>query len=95
MHGSGTWILRQQIEGKGEQDLSELRNMHAQVYAELSKNSRVLHKEGCWESASWDVFPMRNTTQLWRCGPRAVPVPMASALSPDAVQSYMEQWVNL
>ncbi len=97
MHGSGTWILRQQIGGKGEQDLLELRNMHAQVYAELPKKSRVLHKEGCWESASWDVFPMRNTTQIWRCGLRAVPVPspMASALSPDAVQSYMEQWVNL
>ena len=97
MHGSGTWILRQQIGGKGEQDLFELRNMHAQVYAELPKNSRVLHKEGCWESASWDVFPMRNTTQIWRCGPRAVPVPspMASALLPDAVQSYMEQLVNL
>jgi hypothetical protein len=77
--------------------------MHAQVYAEyaqaaqLPKKSRVLHKEGCWESASWDVFPMRNTTQLWRCGPRAVPVPgpMASALSPDEVQSYMEQWINM
>ena len=48
MHGPGTWILRQQIEGKVEQDLfdSELRNMHAQVYAELPKKSRVLHKEG-------------------------------------------------
>jgi hypothetical protein len=45
MHGSGTWILRQQIGGKGEQDLSELRNMHAQVYAELPKKSRVLHKD--------------------------------------------------
>jgi hypothetical protein len=96
MHGPGTWILRQQVGGEGEQDLSELRNMHAQVYAQLPKK-RVLHIEGCWESASWDVIPMRNTTQLWRCGPRAVPVAgsMANALSPDAVQSYMEQWVHL
>ena len=52
MHGPGTWILRQQVGGEGEQDLSELRNMHAQVYAELPKKSKVLHKEVCWESAS-------------------------------------------
>ena len=40
---------------------------------------------------------MRNVTQLWICGPRAVPVPgpMASAPSPYEVQSYLEQWVNM
>ncbi len=92
MHGPGTWILRQQVGGEGEQDLTELRNMHAQMYAELPKKSRVLHKEGCWERALLDVFPTRNVTQLWRCCPHAVPVPspMASAPSPDEVQSYLE-----
>ncbi len=97
MHGPGTWILRQQVGGEGEQDLTELCNMQAQMYAELPKKSRGLHREGCWERASWDVFPTRNTTQLWRCGPYAVPVPgpMASAPSPDEVQSYLELWVNM
>ncbi len=97
MHGPGTWILRQQVVGEEEQDLTELRNMHAQMYAELPKKSKVLHKEGCWERVSWDVFPTCSATQLWRCSPRAVPVPnqMASTLSPDEVQSYMEQSVNM
>ncbi len=31
------WILRQKEGGEGEQDLTELRNMHAQMYAELPK----------------------------------------------------------
>jgi hypothetical protein len=35
MHGPGFWILKQQVWDEGEQDLTELRNMHAQMYAEL------------------------------------------------------------
>ncbi len=42
MHGPGTWILQQQVGGKGGQDLTEFRNMHAQIYAELPKKSRPL-----------------------------------------------------
>ena len=47
LHGPGAWILRQQVGGEGEQDLTELRSMRAQMYAELPKKSRVLHQEGC------------------------------------------------
>jgi hypothetical protein len=36
---------------------------------ELSKKSMVLHWEGCWQTASWDVFPNGNTTQLWKITP--------------------------
>ena len=50
-HGPGR-ILRQQAGGAGEQDLNELRGMCAQMYAELPKRSRVVHKDGCWEQAS-------------------------------------------
>ncbi len=91
--------MQQQVGGEleEEQDLTELRNMHAQMWAELPKKSRVPYNEECWERASWDVFPTRNITQLWRRSPSVVPVlsQMASALSPDEVQSYLEQWVNM
>jgi hypothetical protein len=56
--------------------------MQAKLYAELPKKTRVLHKEGCWEQASWDVFPTRNITQLWK-GPGVVPVP-TQVVSPFA-----------
>ena len=97
LHEPGTWILRRQTGGAGEQDLHELRRMCAHMYAELPKGSRVLHKEGCWEQASWDVFPTRTLTQLWRSGPRAGSVPsrVGSALPPEAVQSHIEKWDNL
>jgi hypothetical protein len=95
LHGPGTWILRQQAGGVWEQDLHELRSMRAQMYAELPKRSRVLHKEGCWEQASWDVS--RTITQLRRsclCG-GSVPSQVVNAPSPDEVQSYIEKWDNL
>ena len=97
LHVPGTWILRQQAGGAGGQNLHELRSMHAQMYAELPKRSRVLHKEGCWEHASWDVFPTRTITKLWRsclCG-GSVPSQVVNALSPDEVQSHIEKWDNL
>ena len=47
LHVPGTWILRQQAGGEGEQDLTELRGMRAQMYAELPKGSSFLHKDGC------------------------------------------------
>ena len=48
LHGPGTWIpsLQQQAGGEGEQDLTELCGMRAQLYVELPKKSRVLHKDG-------------------------------------------------
>ena len=63
----------------------------------LPKRNRVLHKDGCWEQASWDVFPTRNITQLWRSGPcvGSVPSRVVSAPPPDEVQSYIEKWDNL
>ena len=97
LHEPGTWILRRQVGGAGEQDLHELRRMRAHMHAELPKGSRVLHKEGCWEQASWDVFPTRTLTQLWRSGPCAGSVPsrVVSAQPPEAVQSHIEKWDNL
>ena len=47
-------------------DLSLLRSMQAQLYVELPKKGAVLHKDGCWEEASWDVQPSCYTTQLWK-----------------------------
>ncbi len=38
----------------------------AHLYAELPKESMVLHKEGCWETAVWDVEPLCSVTQLWK-----------------------------
>ena len=97
LHGPGTWILRQQVGGAGEQDLNELRSMRAQMYAELPKKSKVLINDGCWEQASWDVFPTRTLTQLWRSGQcvGSVPSRVVSAPPPDDVQSYLEKWDNL
>ena len=60
LHVPGSWILRQQAGSAGEQDLNEMRGMRAQLYVELPKRSRVLHNKGCWEQASWDVFPTRE-----------------------------------
>ena len=94
LHGPGAWILRQQAGGEGEQDLTPLRGMRAQLYVELPKKSRVLHKDGCWEQASWDVFPTRTVTQLWRSGQCVVSVQSRVICdpSPDEVQSYIEKW---
>ena len=71
--------------------------MRAQMYAELPKKSRVLHKDGCWEQASWDAFPTQSITQLWKSGLCVVSVPsrVISAPSPDEVQSHIEKWGNL
>jgi hypothetical protein len=29
----------------------------------------VLHRASGWQTASWDVFPNGNTTQLWKITP--------------------------
>ena len=97
LHEPGTWILLWQARGAGEQDLHELCRMRVHMYAELPKRSRVLHKEGCWEQASRDVFPTRTITQFWRsclCGGSG-PSQVVNAPSPDEVQSYIEKWDNL
>ena len=40
--------------------------MQALLYVKLPKLSAVLHKDGSWEEAAWDVHASRYTTQLWK-----------------------------
>ncbi len=80
-----------QVHGFCYNDLAELKRLHAQKYVELPKKSMVLHREGCWQTASWDVFPNGNTTQLWKITQSneqaAVP-----AVQPIAMQQFLECW---
>jgi hypothetical protein len=34
--------------------------------AMISARSRVLHGDGCWAEAKWDVYPSGSVTQVWK-----------------------------
>ncbi len=92
-HGPGVWVLLQHgHDHQKDQVLAELWRLHAQKYVELPKESMVLHREGCWQTASWDVFPTGNITQLWKITPiNGQPTAFAD-LQPIAMQHSLECW---
>jgi hypothetical protein len=49
----------------------------------------VLHRESCWRTASWDVFPNGNTTLLWKITP-SNEQPAVPAVQPIAMQQFLE-----
>jgi hypothetical protein len=51
----------------------------------------VLHRESCWQTASWDVVPKGNTTQLWKIIP-CTEQPAVPAVKPIAMQQFLECW---
>ncbi len=75
----------QHCDRQNDEDLAELKRLHAQKYIELPKKSMVLHRESCWQTASWDVFPNGNTTQLWKTTP-SNEQPAVLAVQPIAMQ---------
>ncbi len=90
-HSPGAWALLQHGDRQNDQDLAELKRLHAQKHAELPKRSMVLHRESCWQTASWDVFPNSNTTQLWKITP-SNEQPAVPAVQPIAMQQFLECW---
>ncbi len=90
-HSPGAWILLQHSDRQNNQDLAELKRLHAQKYVELPKKSMVLHREGCWQTASWDIFPNGNTTQLWKITPPNEQ-PAVPAVQPITMQQFLERW---
>ena len=63
----------------------------AHLYAELPKESMVLHREGCWETAEWDVEPSTSVTQLWKLDTHPEVRQQGHTLSPGAVQQQLER----
>jgi hypothetical protein len=51
----------------------------------------VLHREDCWQTASWDVFPNGNTTQLWKIIPSNEQAAVL-AVQPIAMQQFLKCW---
>ena len=85
------WVLRRH--GKlDDPDLVLLKSMRAQLIVELPKKSTVLHADGCWDKAAWDVVPSRCTTQMWRLASAPNPALRVDQVepSPTAVRQSME-----
>ena len=89
-HNPGVWVLRQQKGNPDEPDLATLWRI-AHLYAELPKESMVLHREGCWETAEWDVEPSTFVTQLWKLDTHPEVRQQGHTLSPGAVQQQLER----
>ena len=89
-HNPGVWVLRQQKSNPDEPDLATLWRI-AHLYAELPKESKVLHKEGCWETAEWDVEQSCAVTQLWKLVTHPEMRQQGHALHPGAVQQQLER----
>ena len=85
-HRPGIWILRQNTGHPDDPDLAILWKI-ARVYAELPKKSRVLHKQGYWETAAWDVKPSSHISQLWRVDTQQ----QDPQLHPTMVQQYLSR----
>ncbi len=49
-----------------------------------------LHREGCWQTASWDVFPNGNTTQLWKTTLSNEQPAVLADFQPIAMQQSLE-----
>ena len=93
-HRQEMWVLRRHASGPEDQNLAMLRRT-AKLYAELPKKSRVLHRDGCWESAAWDVEPSLFTTQHWRLTMHSAALQQNQTLHPATVQQYLNQPVHL
>ena len=89
-HHPGVWVLRQHKGNPDEPDLASLRRI-ARLYAELPKKSMVLHREGCWETAAWDVEPSRYVSQLWRIDTHPGTLQQGQELHPAAVQQHLDR----
>ena len=89
-HNPGVWVLRQQKDNPDEPDPAALWRI-AHLYAELPKESMVLHREGCWETAEWDVEPSCSVTQLWKLVTHPKVRQQGHALCPGAVQQQLER----
>jgi hypothetical protein len=89
-HGPETWVLRQHQDQADELDLAELQHLLAKKYIELPKKSMALHQEGCWETASWDVYPACNTTQLWKVSASDKQPEVLADPPSDMLQQYLE-----
>ena len=53
----------------------------------FQKKSRVLHKQGYWETAAWDVKPSSHISQLWRVDTQQ----QDPQLHPTMVQQYLSR----
>ena len=93
-HRQEMWVLRRHVNGLEEQNLTTLRQV-AQLYAELPKKSMVLHRDGYWESAAWDVDSSRFTSQLWKLNIRSAEMQQDPTLCPEVVQQHLSQVEHL
>ena len=89
-HSPGVWVLRQQKGNPDEPGLAMLWRA-AHLYAELPKRSMVMHREGCWETAAWDVEPSSFVTQLWKLNTHPEVRQQAYVLRPGAMQQQLER----
>jgi hypothetical protein len=66
-HVAEIWILRQDHKNESAlHDLSVLRGLGSTLCALIPARSRVLHGDGCWSEAKWDVVPSGSVTKLWK-----------------------------
>ena len=88
-HGQAVWVLRRHCK-PDDPDLVLLKSMRAQLIVELPKKSAVLHADGCWEEAAWDVVPSYYATQLWRLAAHPALRADQAEPSPASVRQSME-----
>jgi hypothetical protein len=69
-HEAEIWILRQDHKTESAlRDLSVLRGLGSTQCALIPARSRVLHGDGCWAEAKWDIVPSGSVTpQSLNCG---------------------------
>jgi ribonuclease HI len=92
-HEAEIWILRQDHKNESAlRDLNVLRGLGCTLCALIPARSRVLHGDGCWAEAKWDVIPSRSVTQLWKLCTKKVSDLHRIQLQPLAVQQALGHW---
>jgi hypothetical protein len=62
-HAPGVWILTSAKERDLPSNLPELQRVRAVKLVELPSESRIVHKDSCWEETHWDTYPMPYKAQ--------------------------------
>jgi hypothetical protein len=92
-HEAEIWILRQDHKNESAlRDLNVLRGLGCTLCALIPARSRVLHGDGCWVEAKWDVIPSGSVTQLWKLCAKQVSDLNRIQLQPLAVQQALGHW---
>ena len=69
-----------------------LRGLGSTLCALIPARSRVLHGDGCWAEAKWDVSPSGSATQLWKLQMTKDSNQNRIAPQPLAVQQSLGHW---